>query len=196
MIKPLSFLKRNSSTILTILGAVGVVATTVTAVRVTPKAVTLLEYAEEEKGEELTKLEAIKIAGPVYIPSIAIGAATITCIFGSNILNKHTQASLMSAYALLDNSYKEYRRKVQEVIGVKKEHQIKEEIVKERYDDNRIIHNDDTCMFFDFNTLEYFEAPMSDVIQKTTMEDGMEVYIITSPTDCTRPEDSYYDHVF
>ena len=51
-------------------------------------------------------------------------------------------------------------------------------------------------MFFDFNTLEYFEAPMSDVIQKTTMEDGMEVYIITSPTDCTRPEDSYYDHVF
>ena len=39
-------------------------------VKATPKALSLLEQAKEEKGEELTKLETVKIAGPAYIPSI------------------------------------------------------------------------------------------------------------------------------
>ena len=43
------FLKRNASTILTCVGAVGVVATSVMAVKATPKALILLEKA---KGED------------------------------------------------------------------------------------------------------------------------------------------------
>ena len=45
------FLKKHSSTILTCLGAVGVIATAVTAVKETPKAIKLLE----EKGYSVTK---------------------------------------------------------------------------------------------------------------------------------------------
>ena len=105
-----TFIKRNAPTILTCLGAVGVIVTAVMAVKGTPKALTLLENAKEEKEEELTKLEKIKIAGPVYIPAIITGAATIACIFGSNSISKNQQATLMSAYALLDNSYKEYKK--------------------------------------------------------------------------------------
>ena len=48
------FLKRNGSTILTIGGAAGVIATAVVAVKETPKALYLLEQVREEKGEELT----------------------------------------------------------------------------------------------------------------------------------------------
>ena len=40
------FLKRNSSTILTCVGSVGVVATVVTAVKATPKAMALIEDAK------------------------------------------------------------------------------------------------------------------------------------------------------
>ena len=43
------FLKRNSSTILTVIGATGVIATTVLAVSATPKVMRLLEKAEKEK---------------------------------------------------------------------------------------------------------------------------------------------------
>ena len=46
------YLRRNSSTILTVVGAIGVGATAVTAVKDTPKALRLLESAKEEKGEE------------------------------------------------------------------------------------------------------------------------------------------------
>ena len=111
------FLKRNGSIILTVLGGAGVVATAVTAVKATPKAIKLIEVYEEQKGENLTMLEKVKVAGPNYIPAILIGVGTITCIFGANVLNKRTQASLMSAYALIDNSYKEYKKKVTELYG-------------------------------------------------------------------------------
>ena len=60
-----SFVNRNGSTILTCLGGAGVIATTVMAVKATPKAVELLEQAKQEKGEELTKLEVVAVAGPV-----------------------------------------------------------------------------------------------------------------------------------
>ena len=111
------FIKHNASTILTCVGAGGVVATAVMVAKESPKALSLLEYATEEKGEKLTKWEKVKIAGPVYIPAVITGTATIACIFGSNIISKHQQASLMSAYALLDNSYKEYKKKTDELYG-------------------------------------------------------------------------------
>lgn len=124
-----AFFKRNGSTILTCTGAVGVVATTITAVKATPKALTLLEKAEEEKGKKLTKLEKVKVAGPGYIPAILIGTGTLACIFGADILNKKQQASLMSAYALLDSSYKEYKKKVKELYGDVVDEKIKSEPV-------------------------------------------------------------------
>ena len=106
------FLSRNGSTILTIMGGVGVVATSVMAVKATPKALQLLDKAEQEKGEKLTKLETVKVAAPVYIPTVLIGTSTLICVFGANVLNKHKQASLASAYALIDTSFKEYKKKV------------------------------------------------------------------------------------
>lgn len=100
------FWHRNVSTVLTCLGSVGLVATTVLSIKATPKALQLIEEAKEEKGEELTKWEKVKVAGPKYIPTVLVGVSTLVCIFGANVLNKRQQASLISAYALLDESYK------------------------------------------------------------------------------------------
>ena len=122
------FIKRNGSTILTCVGAVGVVATAVVAVQATPKALQLLELAKEQKGEELTKVEVLKVAGPIYIPAVVIGVSTISCIFGANTLNKRKQAALTSAYALLNSSYKEYKKKVVDLYGEEVDSHIKQEI--------------------------------------------------------------------
>jgi len=129
------YLKRNSSTILTCIGAVGVVLTAVTAAKATPKAIKILEKAKEEKGEELTKLETIASAGPAYIPSMAIGVSTIACIFGANILNKRQQAALTSAYALVDSSYKKYRTKLKELYGEEADIQVREAIINDECKD-------------------------------------------------------------
>ena len=137
------FLKRHSSTILTCIGAAGVVATGVLAATATPKALMLLEEAKEEKGEELTKVETVITVAPVYIPAVLTGVSTIACIFGANALNKRSQASLMSAYALLNNSYKEYREKVTEIHGEEAEKNIRHEIVKDKYEEQTLKYSDD-----------------------------------------------------
>lgn len=159
------FLRRNSSTILTCVGAVGVVATTVMAVKATPKAMTLIDKAEKEKGEKLSKWETVKVAGPTYVPTIIAGGATIACIFGSNIINKRHQAALMSAYALVDNSYKEYKKKVDEVYGEEAGKKVREEIAKDKYTGDEVLLDDGKELFYDFFSGTYFESTKEAVVK-------------------------------
>lgn len=157
--KSQTFVKRNSSTILTCVGAVGVIATTVTAVKATPKALMLLDKAQEEKGGELTKLETVKIAGPAYIPSVVLGVSTLACIFGANVLNQRGQASIMSAYALADSSYKEYRKKVDELYGEEAGTQVRAGIAKDKYEKEEIPPvGEHKRLYYDFYSSRYFEA--------------------------------------
>lgn len=161
------FFKRNSATILTVVGAVGVVATTVSAVKATPKAIEVLEKAEEEKGEKLTTIEKIKVAGPAYIPSAVIGMSTIACIFGANAMNKRQQASIMSAYAFLDASYKEYKNKIKDVYGDEANKKVAAEIAKDHVGDyvGMPEEDDEERIFIDMATLKYFSSTPEKVLK-------------------------------
>lgn len=180
------FLKKHSSTILTCLGAVGVVATAVTAVKETPKAIKLLEEAEQDKGEELTKIEKAKTVASVYIPSVIIGAATISCIFGSNYINKRTQAAMISAYALLGQSYNEYKRKVDEIYGEGANEKVIGELAKDNLEEKKEFISDDdednVVTIFEASTMTTFETPLSKIVT----DDGMEIWAIELPDDFTR----------
>ena len=172
------FIKRNSATILTVAGGVGVVTTSMMAAKATPKAVRLLEEAKDEKKEELTTVEKIKMAGPVYIPTILMGTATIACIFGANILNKRHQAALMSAYVMIDSSYKEYRQKLKELYGEEVHEEIVNAIAVEKARDvginastfctNSRLTDDEACgdpvLFYDEWSNRYFESTIEQVI--------------------------------
>lgn len=175
------------STLLSCVGAVGTVATAVLAVKATPKAMSIIEeeYTNEVYDyEPMTNARKIKLTWKCYIPAIIAGTTTIACIFGANRLNKHALAALASSYMMLNDSYKEYKNKVTEIYGEKSEACIKEEIAKDHYNKEEVnITDDDTLLFFDYNSLQYFNAKMSDVIQKADIGDGMECYIITSPFD-------------
>ena len=175
------YLRRASPTILTCLAAIGVVVTSVMAVKATPKAMKLLDEAEEEKGEKLPKTEIIRAVVPAYIPSVVIGASTIACIFGANILNRKQQAALTSAYALIDSSYKEYRSKLRELYGEETHNAIIDSIAKEKCSDICItcpgiletstldfgdsMEPEITRTFYDSFSQRYFESSISKVIQ-------------------------------
>lgn len=158
------FVKRNSSTILTALGSAGLVATTVMAIKATTKAMELIKQAEEEKGDKLTKLEAVQTAGKVYIPTIIVGVSTLTCIFGANALNKREQAALISAYALLDSSYKEYKSKVDELYGEEAGREVQVSMARDKYDDSVEIE-DDKELFYDAFSGRYFNSTSYDVLR-------------------------------
>lgn len=158
----------RSPTILTCMGAIGTVATAIFTAQATPKALNLLEEAKEEKGEELTTLEKVQIAAPLYIPAALTCTATLACIFGANVLNKRQQASLISAYAMLENSYSKYRHKTKEVVGEEKEKEIHMSI----HDND----DDEPYLLYDMSTDRYFETSL----EPFSTDDGLEGYIINS----------------
>lgn len=165
---------RSSPTILTVVASIGVIITTITAVRATPKAIKLLKEAELEKGENLTKVEIIRVAGPSYIPSALLGISTIVCIFGANALNQKKQASLMSAYAMLNESYKQYRKSAKIVYGEDADDKIHAEMAKDAmvstYDWGYQVYNMDMdseserLLFYDLSSKKYFRTTMATVL--------------------------------
>lgn len=173
------FNKGTASIVLTCLGGVGVVATTVTAVRATPKALRLIEEAEKEKGEKLSKWETIQAAAPTYLSTVLIGTGTIACIFGASILTTRQQASLTSAYALLDQNYKRYRQKVVELYGEEAHNKIVESIAAEDAHEvypcvqsgwgcyRQFLEEDysEPRLFYDTYGHRYFNAPLEQVLQ-------------------------------
>lgn len=157
------FLKRNSSTILTCVGAIGVAATAVVSARDTIKAIEMVKK-KEEADVKLSKKEIVKTVAPAYIPTIVVGLSTMVCIFGSNMLNKKTQACLTSAYALLDRSYKEYRDEAKKIYGEDSDERIKEGIAKNRYEDSDdFSRKDGKELFFDFYGLQFFNATINEL---------------------------------
>lgn len=104
-------IRHASPSILTVLSIAGVIGTTVTAVRATPKALHLIKDKKKELDvDQLEPKEAVQTTWKCYIPSILIGMGTVTCIIGIGCMDKRNQASLMSAYAMLNESYKQYRK--------------------------------------------------------------------------------------
>lgn len=158
------FFKRNVSTILTCIGAIGVAATAVSAVSATPKALKLIEKSKSEKGGELTKWEVVQVAGPVYIPSLLIGVSTIGCIFGANMLSRKKQARLMSAYAMLNQTHRVYKKKVKELYGEDADDKIQSEIAKDKYEEEAIVVEDpEKMLFYDIFSEQYFESTEAEV---------------------------------
>lgn len=139
------------------------IATAVLTAKATPKAMTRVENAQKEKGEDLTKFETAIAAAPAYIPPILTGLATFACMFGANAVNKRQQASLISAYALLDNSYKEYKKKVEEVYGEGSNEKVQAEIAKDKYEESGFEPDDGMKLFYDDFSGRLFESTIEKV---------------------------------
>lgn len=149
-------LKRASPTFLSCLGAFGVLATTVLAIKATPKALECIENAKERKKPEnegnLTRIETMAACWQCYIPAAATGIATIGCILGANVLSRRQQASLASAYALLNRTYQDYQKSVKNVFGEKGHKRILEDMAIERVSEDHTIY---TVGTFESTTLDF-----------------------------------------
>lgn len=161
------YVKKNAATILSCLGAVGVVGTTLSAIKATPKAMKILVEQDIEKVTEddrhPTVFEKALVVATVYLPTILLGTATITCIFGANMLNKQKQAALTSAYAYLNSSFNEYKDKVKAIYGEDGEKRVRDELAKDKYIKQSIPETSEEMLFFDEYSGRYFETTLYDL---------------------------------
>lgn len=125
--------KKHSPEILTGIGIAGMITTTVMAVRATPKALALLEKKkEEEHVKKLSPVEIVKATWTCYIPAAITGTVSIACLIGASSVSARRNAALATAYTLSTDAFKDYRSKVVETIGEKKEQSVRDAVAKEK----------------------------------------------------------------
>lgn len=171
--------KRTMPMILTLVGCVGVVVTSVMSGKASVKAHETLKEVEEKSENELSNMEKIKIATPIYIPTVLVEIGTITCLFGSSILNKRNQAGIASAYMMVDQAYKKYRNKVVELRGQEADDEIMDAIRVDHAKDTHITATSgfgfETCdlavesdgkpvLFYEPYSQRYFMKKIEDVL--------------------------------
>ena len=130
-------MSKHGPEILTGLGIAGMITTTILAVRATPKALDLIAEAEDKKlesgnSEELTKSEVVKAAWKPYVPAAITGITSIACLIGASSASAKRNAALMTAYNLSATALSEYKEKVVETIGEKKEREVRNKVAEER----------------------------------------------------------------
>lgn len=136
-------LSKHSPEILVGIGIAGMATTTVLAVKATPKALRLIEdIKKEERKDELTPVETIKATWKCYIPAAVTGISSATCLICANSIHLKRSAALAAAYKISETALTEYREKVIETIGEKKEQTIREKISQDRLDKNPVSKNE------------------------------------------------------
>ena len=108
----------------------GTIATAVLTGRATFKAADLIEQEtkiintavdEEQDPVYLTKTEKTKLVWSLYLPPVATGVLTITSIIFANKISSKKIAGLTVAAGVSERALQEYKDKVVEKLGVRKD---------------------------------------------------------------------------
>lgn len=163
-------ISEHSPEILTGIGIAGMVTTTILAVKATPKALELInEKKQEYDVDKLKTLDVVKATWKCYVPATVTGSLSIACLIGASSVNFRRNAALATAYRLSETALTEYREKVVETIGEKKERAIREEIDKDHLNQNPVSKNEvivtskgDT-LCYDYQSGRYFYSDIEHI---------------------------------
>jgi len=177
-----AFATKHSPEILTGIGVGGMFTTIGLAVGATPKALKLIEAEKERQNQELideakkaghnvydqiTKLsylEVVKVTWKVYIPAIVTGTASTLCIIGASSVSARRNAALATAYQLSTTALSDYKEKVIETIGEKKEHTINDKVAQKKVEETPaskseiILTEKGNTLCFDSFSSRYFKS--------------------------------------
>jgi hypothetical protein len=159
------FVEQNSTHILTGIAITGLFTSTVFAIDATPKAVEAIRKYECE-----TTKEKIKVAWKFYIPTAASVIITTVAILGANTINERKKAALVGLYSITQSTLNEYRQKVVETIGEKKE-----QVLRDAIDQDKVFANPQThviitgsgdVLCLDALSGRYFQSDIEKIRQK------------------------------
>ena len=137
------FVSKRSPEILTGIGIAGMISTAVLAVKATPKAMELIEKKKREEWlDKLSPVEMVKVAWKPYIPAIVTCVTSTACLIGASSVSAKRNAALATAYKLSETALTEYREKVIETIGEKKERTVRDKVAEERVKKNPVSKNE------------------------------------------------------
>lgn len=162
---------KHSPDILIGIGIAGMVTATVLAVKATPKALELIEEEKERTGkDELSAIDTVKVAWKPYIPTVTTLVTSTGCLIGArNITSKRT-AAIATAYKISETALTEYKDKVIDIIGEKKEREVRDRRAKSQIENNPVSKTKEVIITEKGNTLcydtisgRYFKSDMNTI---------------------------------
>lgn len=163
---------KHAPEILTIVGVAGMIGTIFMVAKETPKALDVMTELKEEaasQNREVSGKDILTHVGPVYLPAVVTGVASASCIIGASAVNHKRNAALLAAYTISETALKEYRDKVVETIGEKKEQSIQEAVARDHVAKNPVrntevfITQKGNTLFYDCMTGRYFESDLEKI---------------------------------
>jgi hypothetical protein len=154
---------QNSTSILTALGISGGITTTVLSAKAGYKSALIIEAYEQEYGLLVTRREKIELVWKYYIPAAISGGVSIASIIASTKISSRKTAAITAAYSLSEKAFLEYKDKVTETLGDKKEKKIRDEIAQDRVSSNppsSVVIGSGPILCCDLFTGRYFNSDM------------------------------------
>lgn len=136
-----NFANKHAPEILTGFGVAGMITTTVLAVKATPKALQILEEKKKTQSD-IPKVEIVKSCWKCYAPAVITGIVSTACLIGANSVNARRYAALTTAYKLSETALTEYKDKVVETIGEKREQTVRDKVAAETIAKNPVSNNE------------------------------------------------------
>lgn len=154
----------------------GILAT-VKAVEVTPKALILIEQEKRKQNQEqmrneesptlirkLSIQDTIKVCWKLYLPVVALEAASISLLVGSHRESARRSAALYTLYSVSEQTLKDYREEVKEAIGEKKERNLSEKVATRKASSDSLVVDrildtgEGNTIFYEPITKHYFKS--------------------------------------
>lgn len=183
--KAAEIISENAPGILTGVGVVGVVGTSVLAGRASFKAAELIraegykEMHESDGHSQITTTDKVKIVWPLFVPVALAGSTTIASIIFAQRIQAGQVAAMATLYGLSQDRFQEYREKVAEQLGPNKERKVldgaAQEQVKNTPGNQVILLGEGDVLCFDKFSGRYFRSTM-DKIKKAENAVNRDIY--------------------
>lgn len=176
------FLSDNSPVIFTAIGVTGAATTAYLTGKASFKAARVIAEAEADgerrvfteplkpgdpdPGDPLSTKAKVALVWTLYIPAAVSGVLTIGSMICATQIGTRRAAALASAYKLSEQAWAEYKGKIIETIGEKKEQKARDQIAQEQVSKNPIgvreviITGNGDVMCYDAASGRYFKSDM------------------------------------
>lgn len=122
-------------------------------------------YAYCEEAKHLPLMDTVRVVGKYIVVPAVVGGVSTYLLFKANSLNEANLATLAAAYSIAEKTAAEYKDAVKEVVGEKKETEIRDAVAKNAITNNpppqQIIVNGDGQLFYDSMSGRYFQSNLN-----------------------------------
>ena len=170
MVKP--FVTKHQPEILMAMGLSGMIFSVVWGIKSTIIATRIIDAEKLKRDVDKLPLgDIFKLTWKLYLPVVLSTIISVPCIVAGNSVSTKRNAALAAAYTLSETALQEYQEKTKEIVGEKKEKDIREavssDLISSNYKNSSqvLITGDGEALFYEPLSGRYFKSNWNKILK-------------------------------